>query len=154
MRIAASVADLLDMPARPRRPGFQEDQAIPSPLPDLENAVSGGLPTTALFNVALRIAGNAEQASIIERRIIPKSTLARRAGSGTLTREESEKTERLARLFAQATESLGSEDEARLFLRRPHPELDGRVPLEAAITELGGRRVERILTALAYGLSV
>ena len=80
------------------------------------------------------IAGNAEEASIIERRIIPKSTLARRAGSGTLTREESEKTERLARLFAQATESLGSEDEARLFLRRPHPELEGRVPLEAAIT--------------------
>ena len=57
-----------------------------------------------------------------------------------MTREESAKTKRLARLFDTATDALGSEDEARLLLHRAHPELEGRVPLKVAVTELGGRR--------------
>ena len=35
---------------------------------------------------------------------------------------------------------------------RLHPELEGRAPLELALTELGARRVEELLWKLFYGL--
>jgi putative toxin-antitoxin system antitoxin component (TIGR02293 family) len=132
--------------------GFAEEQAVLG-APPLERLVLDGLPREALRRVALKLGGDAERASAIEYAIVPKTTLARRGG-GRLTREESERTERLARLFVHAAEVLGSEDAARAFLRRPHPELEGRTPLEAAATELGGRRVEAILQALEFGLPV
>ncbi len=61
---------------------------------------------------------------------------------------------RIARLFVHARRALGTEGEAREFLTSPHPELDGRSPLEAAKTDLGMRRTEQILTALEYGLAL
>jgi uncharacterized protein (DUF2384 family) len=39
-------------------------------------------------------------------------------------------------------------------MRRPHPELEGRRPVDAALSELGGRVVEGILDALQFGLPV
>ena len=36
----------------------------------------------------------------------------------------------------------------------PHPELEGRTPIEAAKTDLGTRRTERLLAALEYGLAL
>jgi len=50
-----------------------------------------------------------------------------------------------------ARRALGTEAEAREFLTSPHPELDGRSPIDAAKTDLGTRRTEQILTALEYG---
>jgi uncharacterized protein (DUF2384 family) len=49
---------------------------------------------------------------------------------------------------------FGSTEDARTFMHRPHPELNGRRPVDAALTELGGRAVERVLDALAFGLPV
>lgn len=62
--------------------------------------------------------------------------------------------ERVARLLAQACRALGTEDEARAFMTAPHPALEGRSPVDAARTDLGPRRVERILNALEYGLAL
>ena len=36
----------------------------------------------------------------------------------------------------------------------PHPELEGRSPLDAAKTDLGARRVEQVLNALEFGLAL
>jgi putative toxin-antitoxin system antitoxin component (TIGR02293 family) len=147
------LSDLLGVNT-PKAGGFGEAQAMfNAPASGLEDAVLAGLPREALRRVAERLGGDAERATAIEHAIVPKTTLARR-GTGRLTREESERTERLARLFVHAVAALGSEEDARLFMRRGHPELEGRSPLEAAITELGGRRVEDILHALEYGLPV
>jgi putative toxin-antitoxin system antitoxin component (TIGR02293 family) len=121
---------------------------------DIEAAIEHGLPRQALRRLALALAGADPAAVAIETLVVPKSTLARRGPDGVLTREESEKTERLARLFTQAAAALGSEAEAREFLHRPHPELEGRPPLVAGLTDLGARRVEGILQALEYGLPV
>ena len=41
---------------------------------------------------------------------------------------------------------------AREWLKTAHPELGQRAPLEAALTEIGARRVEALLTSLYYGL--
>jgi putative toxin-antitoxin system antitoxin component (TIGR02293 family) len=60
--------------------------------------------------------------------------------------------QRLARIIALAESLWDDEHEARAFLNRPHPLLDGETPLEASKTELGTRRVERLLHAIEHGL--
>ena len=118
----------------------------------IEKAVEGGLPRNALRHVAELIAGGDKaKASALERGIVPKTTLERRETK--LTPQESERTERIARLFVHARLALGTEAEAREFMTTPHPELDGRTPVEAARTDLGTRRTEQILNALEYGLA-
>jgi putative toxin-antitoxin system antitoxin component (TIGR02293 family) len=119
----------------------------------IEKAVESGLPRDALRHVAELIAGGDKaKATALERGIVPKTTLERRETK--LTPQESERTERIARLFVHARRALGTEAEAREFMTAPHPELDGRNPVEAARTDLGTRRTEQILNALEYGLAL
>lgn len=128
--------------------------AMRSPSPTLiEKAVEIGLPRLALRHVAAQIAGT-DKAKIasLEWVIVPKTTLERRTEH--LSPLESERTERVARLFVHARRALGSEAEARAFMTTPHPLLDGRTPIDAARTDLGARRTEQILTALEYGLAL
>jgi putative toxin-antitoxin system antitoxin component (TIGR02293 family) len=96
--------------------------------------------------------GDTAKASALERGIVPKTTLERREKK--LSPQESERTERIARLFVHARRALGTEAEAREFMTAPHPELDGRTPIEAGKTDLATRRAEQILNALEYGLAL
>ena len=124
----------------------------PSPIL-IEKAVENGLPRKALRHVAELIAGDDKtKVAALEWGLIPKTTLERR--ENRLSPLESERTERVARLFVQARRALGTEAEARAFMMAPHAELDGRSPIDAAKTELGTRRTEQILNALEYGLAL
>ena len=117
-------------------------------------AVEAGLHRDALRHVAETLAGgDKSKVASLEAVVVPKTTLERRKGK-TLSLEESERTERVARLFVHAARALGTEAEAREFMTAPHPELNGRSPFEAAKTDLGARRVEDILDALEYGLAL
>lgn len=119
----------------------------------IEKALEQGLPRQVLRTLAERIAGGDKmKVAALEWSIVPKTTLERR--QTRLSPQESERTERVARLFVQARRALGSEDEARSFVTAAHPELDGRSPLEAARTDLGTRRAEQVLNALEYGLAL
>jgi putative toxin-antitoxin system antitoxin component (TIGR02293 family) len=119
----------------------------------IEQAVEAGLPRVALRRlVELLVGGDKSKISELEWDVVPKTTLERRKSK--LSTEESERTERIARLFVHARRSLGTEAEAREFMTSSHPELDGRTPFDAAKTDLGARRVESILNALEYGLAV
>ena len=84
-------------------------------------------------------------------RIVPEATYKRRRG--TLTAGESERAERLARIFATADYVWNSEDDARVFLGTSHSMLQGRTPLDVSMTELGARRVEELLWKLYYGIA-
>lgn len=117
----------------------------------IEQAIAQGLPREALQRVARAISPDPAAATKLIHAVVPKSSLSRR---GTLTPAQGEQTERLARLFAYARRVFGDADDARAFMHRPHPELQGRRPVDAALGELGGRAVERVLDALAYGLPV
>jgi putative toxin-antitoxin system antitoxin component (TIGR02293 family) len=124
----------------------------PSPV-FIEKAVESGLPRKALWHVAECIAGGDKaKISALEWGVVPKTTLERRETK--LSPQESERTERVARLFVHARRALGTEAEAREFMTAPHPELDGRSPIEAAKTDLGTRRTEQVLNALEYGLAL
>lgn len=126
--------------------------APPTPIL-IEWAVEQGLPRATLRHVAEWLAGGDKaMASLLERGVIPKTTLERRGAR--LSPQESERTERIARLSVHARRALGTEAEAREFMMTPHPELDNRSPVDAARTDLGTRRAEQLLNALEYGLAL
>jgi putative toxin-antitoxin system antitoxin component (TIGR02293 family) len=134
--------------------GKTKGRRLSPPSPSLiEKAVESGLPRSALRHVAECIAGD-DKAKVLtlEQGVVPRTTLARRAAK--LSPEESQRTERIARLYVQARGALGTDAEAREFMTTPHPELDGRSPIDAAKTDLGTRRTEQILIALEYGLAL
>ncbi|MGH6921072.1 MAG: antitoxin Xre/MbcA/ParS toxin-binding domain-containing protein [Geminicoccaceae bacterium] len=66
----------------------------------------------------------------------------------------SQKAERLARVFAMAESIWHDESEARRFMETPHAELDGRTPVEVAMTEDGARQVEEVIERGRHGLPV
>ena len=131
-----------------------KNDLVSSPSPVfIEKAVERGLPRQALRHVAESLAGGDKaKATWLEWGLVPKTTLERRETQ--LSPQESERTERVARLFVHARRALGTEAEAREFMTTPHPQLDERSPAEAARTDLGARRTEQILHALEYGLAL
>lgn len=120
-------------------------------LAELQTLVAQGLPVRALDETVRHVAGSSRTATALKDRLVPRATRARRT---RLKLAESERVERLARLMAGAEEVWESREDARTFMREPHPMLDGKSPLEMAETELGARRVETLLARLEYSLPV
>lgn len=58
---------------------------------------------------------------------------------------------RLLELDQMATDIFASEKEASMWLRQPHPMLDGDTPLDAAETSVGTARVKDILLSIKFG---
>jgi putative toxin-antitoxin system antitoxin component (TIGR02293 family) len=120
---------------------------------DVANEVGKGLSVEVVDRLCKLVAPDD---SAFRYRVVAKATLARRRrGAGRLSREESDRLARLARLWACAIEVWKSEDAARHFLRRPHPLLRNRIPRElGAESDAGARAVENILGGLKYGTAV
>lgn len=118
---------------------------------DLESSVTGGLPKVALRRTLERVYEKAGDLREAMYRVVPEATFKRRT---LLSQEEGERTERLARIIAAAEYVLDDREDAREWLTKPHPELDGRTPLQAAESELGARRVEQVLDSILFGLPV
>ena len=116
----------------------------------MNNAVERGLPKATLRNVARRLFPGAAEQRAIMHRIVPEATYKRRRER--LSPAESERTERLARVIAMAENVWQNREQARRFLTTPHPEIGGRSPLDAALTELGARQAEDLMARILYGL--
>jgi len=119
-------------------------------LGELTALVSHGLPKSALRHCVVRVVSTPRERREVMCRIVPAATYKRRKQN--LRPEESERTERLARVIATAEHVWGDPAEARRFLTAPHPELNGKTALEASYAELGARQVEELLWKLFYGL--
>jgi putative toxin-antitoxin system antitoxin component (TIGR02293 family) len=124
---------------------------VPHSFAELDEQVANGLPKDALKASVDRVCASGEDRKKLLYRIIPEATYKRRRSH--LTADESERTERLARVFATTEYVWNSEDDARAFLSTPHPMLQGRTPLDVSMTELGARRVEALLWKLYYGIA-
>ena len=118
-------------------------------MSELESTVSSGLPKRALRAAAERVATLPAEARRVMYQIVPEATYKRRS---RLSRLESERTERLARVIAAAEHVWDNREDAREWLTRPHAELGNRTPLDSAMTELGARRVEELLDRLYFGI--
>ena len=89
----------------------------------------------------------------IERLVIPRRTLAhRKKKRQPLSREESDRLARIARIMTLAAETLGSQDKAGLWMRRPNRALRGARPLDLLETDGGAQVVEAILGRVSHGV--
>lgn len=119
-------------------------------LAALNDAVAEGLPKAALRETVRRIFPSALEQKQLMNRIVPEATFKRRRDR--LSAVESERTERIARIVANAEYVWGDRADARRFVTAPHPALRGKSPIDAAMTELGARQVEEILGKIFHGL--
>ena len=124
---------------------------LPHSFAELDERVTQGLPKHALKASVDRVCLSGEDRKKLLYRIIPEATYKRRRVS--LSADESEKAERLARIFATTEFVWNSAADARQFLNTPHPMLQARTPLDVSMTELGARRVEELLWKLFYGIA-
>jgi putative toxin-antitoxin system antitoxin component (TIGR02293 family) len=118
---------------------------------DLADLVRKGLPATSVQVLAERLeVGNA----VLSRKLrIPQRTLTRRLSRRSrLTAAESDRTVRLARLYASAVEMIGDEEKAVEWLQTPNRALSGERPLDQLDTDVGTREVEQVLGRIAYGV--
>lgn len=120
-------------------------------LGDLQRVVSAGLPLRALDETVRYVAGAGRSATVLKDLLVPRATRSRRT---RLKLEESERVERLARVIALSEAVWENWEDALAFLNEPHPMLEGSTPVEMAATELGARRVERLLMHLEFSLPV
>jgi putative toxin-antitoxin system antitoxin component (TIGR02293 family) len=136
--------------------GIGEAKSGPLSLMTLMSEVERGLPLAALDRVVRSLSPGDGSFAF---RLVPRATLARRrkqaaspeAGS-RLSADEGARVARLAEVWAFAREVWGSDEEARDFLFRPHPLLEGRRPVDVVLAnEFGRPLVDAILGGLKYG---
>ena len=118
---------------------------------DLAELVRKGLPASSVTELADRLAVGS---TVLSGKLgIPQRTLTRRLSHGSrLTAAESDRTVRLARVYAHAVEMIGDDQKAGEWLRTANRALGGERPLDCLDTDPGTREVEDILGRIAYGV--
>lgn len=119
-------------------------------LRDLRAAIEKGFPVRSLHLAVRRITTSRKDAAAVTHSIVPRTTLHRR--TTRLSKEESERLERLARMTALAEEVWEDVDLAHEFLMSEQPGLGGRRPVDLADTDVGTREVEDVLFKMEYSL--
>jgi putative toxin-antitoxin system antitoxin component (TIGR02293 family) len=118
---------------------------------ELQLITREGLPVATLPMLAEELA--VERTKLAQVVGISERTLSRRlGGQARLSAEESDRTVRLARMFAMTADVLGSSKKASLWLKAKNRALDGQRPLDLLDTDTGARTVETVLGRIAYGL--
>jgi putative toxin-antitoxin system antitoxin component (TIGR02293 family) len=118
---------------------------------DLAQLIRKGLPAESVTFLAekLRLGNRA-----VSRKLgIPQRTLTRRLSQASpLTPAESDRTVRMARVYAAAVEMIGDREKAIEWLSTPNRALGGERPLDQLDTDMGARMVEDVLGRIAYGV--
>ncbi|MBK3824225.1 DUF2384 domain-containing protein [Paraburkholderia aspalathi] len=92
------------------------------------------------------------QAELAQALDIPERTLARRKREGVLSREESAKLLRLARVAARAAEVFDDLDLALAWLKTPVAALEDATPLSLVDTDIGTDSVMDTLGRIEHGV--
>lgn len=121
---------------------------------DLDELIREGVPKPALERLVSLLSepmsGDGATLRIrLRNKIVPRATYQR---VERFNLQVSETTERLARLYALASQAFGNPPAAARFMMTPHPELSGRTPFDVALTEVGGREVEEVIERGLHGL--
>jgi putative toxin-antitoxin system antitoxin component (TIGR02293 family) len=86
--------------------------------------------------------------------IVPRRTLAhRRAKQELLSREESDKAARVARIMSLGEQTFGELDRAWRWMRKPKRRFQDRTPIEMLATEAGARLVEEMIYQVDDGIA-
>jgi len=118
---------------------------------ELAELIRQGLPSGSLLALGAKL--DLKSAALSEKLGIPQRTLTRRLSRHSrLTAPESDRTVRLARVYATAVEMIGNAAKAAEWLRTPNRALGGLIPIDQLDTDLGAREVENILGRIAFGV--
>lgn len=125
-------------------------RAEPLSVPDLEQ-IRGGASANILADLKrLLQVSDLELVAIVG---IPRQTIFRRLKQGRLTRHESDRAARLARVYNATLEFFDYNHESAVrWLKHANPALRGETPLEHSDTEVGAEDVLTILHRLAHGI--
>ena len=115
----------------------------------LRETVKAGLPYASLEALIGKFGLAREEAAAALH--LPQRTIARRKKEQRLQADESDRLLRLARVGAQAAATLGSEEKAVHWLRRPNRALGNRAPLDLIDSDIGTRQVEEVLGRIEHG---
>ena len=121
--------------------------ALP-PLAQVET-IRHGIATQVFEQIATAIGVGKET---LARKLNMNAQTLRKRKSRMLSADEAEKSLRVARVFAFATDVLGSEDEARSWLNQEIPALGGKRPLDLLDTDLGAHEVTNLLNCIKWDL--
>ena len=116
---------------------------------ELRETVKAGLPYASLE--ALMSKFGLDRQEVAAALHLSQRTIARRKKEQRLQTDESDRLLRLARVSAQATGTLGSEDKAAQWLRRPNRALGNQSLLDIIDTDIGAKQVEEVLGRIEHG---
>ena len=117
---------------------------------DLVALVESRLPVSAVRSLVSSGLSDAE----VYQLILPRRTLAHRlAKREPLSREESDKAVRVARITALAEQTFGEPQRAWRWMRKPKRRFQGRTPMEMLATEAGAHLVEEMLYQIDDGIA-
>jgi putative toxin-antitoxin system antitoxin component (TIGR02293 family) len=117
---------------------------------DLAELVVRGLPATAIKSLVRGGLSDAEA----YRLIVPRRTLAHRvAKHQPLSKDESDKAVRVARITAMGELVFGESERAWRWMRKPKRRFGGQTPIEMLATEAGARLVEEMIAQIDDGLA-
>lgn len=119
-------------------------------LESLDEVITKGLPFECLDALATLIFPNPKDAHIFKCKIGPE--IDDLCSVEVLSLPSSQRLERLARTFALAEYVLDDLVDAREFFTNQHRALNGRTPLDTAMTELGAVQVSQLLHQLLFGV--
>jgi putative toxin-antitoxin system antitoxin component (TIGR02293 family) len=118
---------------------------------ELTSLTRKGLPVQTLTILAGEL--GVERKTLAKIVGISERTLSRRLAHGeSLSAGESDRTVRLARVFAKAKDTLGTAKKASHWLLSANLALGGEVPFDLLDTDAGVRAVETILYRIDYGI--
>jgi putative toxin-antitoxin system antitoxin component (TIGR02293 family) len=118
----------------------------------LVDEVERGLPFASLVRVFDTVAPSEPQLRYV---VVSRATYARKkVDQERLSREQSDHVARVARVWILALDVWKTPENARAFLMRAHPLLEGRRPIDVTLTTEGARLIEGILGRLSYGSAV
>jgi putative toxin-antitoxin system antitoxin component (TIGR02293 family) len=85
--------------------------------------------------------------------VIHRRTLKhRKSNKQKLSKEESDRAIRTARILSRAQAAFGDSDAALDWARQPKVRFEGRTPIQMMSTETGGRLVEEMLLQIDEGM--
>jgi putative toxin-antitoxin system antitoxin component (TIGR02293 family) len=117
---------------------------------DLVRAVEERLPTAVVDGLRQHGVTDDEVYALV----VPRRTLThRRARREALSREESDRAVRVARIAALAEHVFGEAHRAWRWLRSSKRQFRGRTPLQLLATEAGARVVEELLYRVDEGMA-
>lgn len=118
---------------------------------DLLDIIERQLPTSSINRLLALGISRAE----VDAFVVPLRTLQhRRSRREKLTVGESDRVLRMMRALSLAESVYGSREHALAWLRREHPRLSQRTPLELLKTDSGSRIVEELLVQIDEGIFV